>query len=118
MMSVQAHRDEDIFPENHKFVAERWLGDQGRKLEKYLTSFGKGSRSCVGINLAYGELYLTLAYMWRLWGSRDATLGDDVGVLCLFETGLRDVEMEADYFVPAPQKGSKDIRIKAYSIGG
>ncbi|KAI0838317.1 cytochrome P450 [Hypoxylon sp. FL0890] len=116
IMSVQVHTDEAIFPCHKKFIAERWLGDQGRKLERYLTSFGKGSRSCVGVNLAYGELYLTLAYMWRLWGSREATLGGDVGVLGLFETGLRDVEMEADYFVPAPRKGSMGIRMMAYRV--
>ncbi|KAI1140807.1 cytochrome P450 [Hypoxylon sp. FL0543] len=117
IMSVQVHTDESIFPDNKKFIAERWLGDEGRKLDRYLTSFGKGSRSCVGVNLAYGELYLTLAYMWRLWGSTGgATLSDDVGVLGLFGTGLRDVEMEADYFVPTPQKGSQGIRVKAYRV--
>ncbi|GAW22252.1 hypothetical protein ANO14919_117880 [Xylariales sp. No.14919] len=115
MTSVQLHHNEENFPDSKKFVPERWLHTEGKNLDKYLVSFCKGSRSCVGINLAYGELYLTMACLWRLWGSRDATLGDDVGVLSLFETDIRDVEIEADSFIPTPQKGSKGIRVKAYT---
>ena len=113
MISVQLHRNEDIFPDNQNFVTKRWPGE-GRKLERYLTTFSKGSRNCLGINIAYGELYLTLAYIWRVWGSRGATLSDDVDVLGLFETGLRDVEMKADHFIPTPQKGSKGLLVNAY----
>ncbi|KAK7754816.1 hypothetical protein SLS62_003130 [Diatrype stigma] len=114
--SVQIHHDEDIFPRSRDFIAERWLGDEGKRLERYLTSFGKGSRNCVGVNLAYGELYLVLAHMWRCWGSRDARLGDDAGVLSLFETGLHDVELEADHFIPTPRKGSQGIRVKVQRV--
>ncbi|KAI1760614.1 cytochrome P450 [Hypoxylon sp. FL1150] len=116
MSNMQIHHDEKIFPHSKSFIAERWLGDEGKKLEKYLVSFGKGSRSCLGINLAYGELYLALSYLWRLWGSRDATLGDDVGVLSLFETSLRDVVIEADHFIPTPQKASRGIRVKVHKV--
>ncbi|KAI0889003.1 cytochrome P450 [Annulohypoxylon maeteangense] len=114
--NVQVHHDENIFPRSKSFIAERWLGEAGKKLERHLTSFGRGSRSCLGVNLAYGELYLTLSYIWRLWGSKDAALSDDVGVLSLFQTGLRDVEIEADHFIPTPQKGSQGIRVKVYGV--
>ncbi|KAJ8128196.1 hypothetical protein O1611_g5439 [Lasiodiplodia mahajangana] len=114
MTSVQLHHNEENFPDSKKFIPERWLQSNGKRLDKYLVSFCKGSRACVGINLAYGELYLTMACMWRAWGSKNATLSDDVGVLSLFETGLRDIEIEADSFIPTPQKGSKGIRVKAY----
>ncbi|KAI0905938.1 cytochrome P450 [Ustulina deusta] len=113
MTSVQLHHNEENYPDSKKFIPERWLGAEGKKLEKYLVSFCKGSRSCVGINLAYGELYLTMACIWRIWGSKDASLSDDVGVLSLFETDVRDVEIEADSFIPTPRKGSKGIRVKA-----
>lgn len=33
----------------------------------------------------------------------------------LFEAGLRDVEIESDAFLPIMQKGTKGIRVKAYS---
>ncbi|KAF2728852.1 cytochrome P450 [Polyplosphaeria fusca] len=116
MTSAQLHRNKEIFPNSQEFIAERWLGNEGRRLEKYLTTFSRGSRNCLGINLAYGELYLTLAHMWTLWGSRGATLSDDVGILSLFETDLRDVEMEADHFIPTPQRGSKGIRVMACRV--
>ncbi len=116
MTAVQLHHDEDNFPNSKEFIAERWIGPEGKRLEKYLVSFGKGSRICLGINLSYGELYLALAGMWRLWGSRDVEpTNGQVGVLGLFETSLRDVEIKADYFVPSPEKGSKGIQVKAYN---
>jgi len=114
--NVQVHRDEDIFPRSGDFVAERWLGDSGKKLERYLTSFGKGSRSCLGVNLASGELYLVLSHMWRLWGSREAKLGDEIGILSLFETDESDVEIVTDNFIPTPRKGSQGIRVRADKV--
>jgi len=46
-LSVIDHsHNEDIFPDSHSFRPERWL--DGR-LDKYFYSFGKGSRSCLGI---------------------------------------------------------------------
>ncbi|KAF2275384.1 cytochrome P450 monooxygenase [Westerdykella ornata] len=116
--AVQIHHDEEIYPDSHKFIAERWLNTDGRRLEKYLVSFCQGSRKCLGVNLAYGELYLVLSAIFRLWGSggENGVRGaDDVGVLTLYETGLKDVEMESDQFIPAPQKGSKGIRVKAFN---
>ena len=35
-----------IFPEPHKFVPERWIDNKG--LDKYLLTFSKGSRMCLG----------------------------------------------------------------------
>ncbi|KAI1772344.1 cytochrome P450 [Hypoxylon cercidicola] len=113
--SVAVHRDETIFPQPELFIPDRWLGEEAKKLDRYLTSFSRGSRNCLGMNLAYGELHLTLAYIWRVWASREARGPDDVGVLELFETGPRDVEMGADYFIPTPQRGSMGIRVKVYS---
>ncbi|KAK7050040.1 hypothetical protein VNI00_005472 [Paramarasmius palmivorus] len=37
------------FPEPTRFYPERWLEDKDRILERYLVSFGKGPRSCLGI---------------------------------------------------------------------
>lgn len=117
MTSVQLHHNEDTFPDSHKFIAERWLGDEGKRLDKYLVSFCKGSRVCFGMNLSYGEIYLVLACMFRVWTSKDVGARDgEVGVLDLFETDRDDVEIKADFFVPAPKKGSKGIRLKAYPV--
>lgn len=52
MSSALVHHNEGVFPENDKFVPERWLDDNGnrkRDLEKYLISFSRGSRACLGM---------------------------------------------------------------------
>ncbi|KAH7136179.1 cytochrome P450 [Dendryphion nanum] len=110
--SVLIHRDETIFPASETFSPERWLDGQGPSLEKYLVSFCAGSRRCFGENLAYAELYLGLAAIWR----DDGVGADDVGAMSLWETDRRDVEIESDQFVPVAKKGSKGIRVKVWGV--
>jgi cytochrome P450 len=44
------HRNATIFPDPDSFNPERWLDPSATKrLDKYLVSFSKGSRQCVGI---------------------------------------------------------------------
>lgn len=115
--AVQIHHNEDIYPESKRFLPERWLDSKGREIERYMISFNMGHRKCFGIHLAYAELYLTVAAIWRLWGSggEEGIRGsDDLGVMKLFKTGVRDIEIESDYFAPMPQKGSKGIRVQVY----
>ncbi|KAF2688865.1 cytochrome P450 [Lentithecium fluviatile CBS 122367] len=56
-----------IFPDPHIFRPERWIEarSRGKNLQKYLASFARGSRMCLGVNLAYAELYLMLAALYR-----------------------------------------------------
>ncbi|GAB1216557.1 hypothetical protein ATERTT37_005773 [Aspergillus terreus] len=65
--SYIVHRDESIFPNADKFDPERWIRakNEGKNLSRYLVSFTRGSRTCIGMNLAYMELYLTLASFVR-----------------------------------------------------
>ncbi|KIW18531.1 hypothetical protein PV08_02819 [Exophiala spinifera] len=65
MSSHFVHRNADIFEEPNEFRPERWLGPDARKLERWLVSFSRGPRSCLGLNLAWAELYLTFAYVFR-----------------------------------------------------
>lgn len=113
MTSFHIHHDESIFPDAESFIPERWIENPG--LSRFLVSFSKGSRSCLGINLAYAEIYLCLAAIFRRFGSggkHGIREEGDEGVLELFETGLKDVETRADFFVPMPVEGSEGIRIK------
>ncbi|KAJ5636385.1 cytochrome P450 [Penicillium longicatenatum] len=55
------HDNEELFPEPEKFKPERWLGDKGKELERWNVTFSKGPRACLGINLAYMEIYIILA---------------------------------------------------------
>ncbi|KAH3001178.1 hypothetical protein KXW60_008032, partial [Aspergillus fumigatus] len=59
------HRDKTIFPNPDEFSPERWLIDKGRDLDKWLVAFSKGPRRCPGSNLAWAELYLCFAHVFR-----------------------------------------------------
>ncbi|KNG89675.1 putative benzoate 4-monooxygenase cytochrome P450 [Aspergillus nomiae NRRL 13137] len=65
--SYLGHKDPSIFSEPEKFSPERWIsaGRTNEHLFEYITSFSRGSRICVGMNLAFLELYMTLAYYVR-----------------------------------------------------
>ena len=113
MTSVLIHHDESIFPDSKTFRPKRWI--ENPNLDKYLVSFSKGSRQCLGINLAYAEMYLCLFSIFRRYGSggkHGVKFEGDEGVLELYETELADVEIEADGFVALPRKGTKGVRIK------
>ncbi len=63
----------------------------------------------MGINLAYAELYTTLANIFRRYGGPESAGSE--GSLELFETTKDDVEIAADMFIPFVKKGSKGIRV-------
>ncbi|KAI0206672.1 cytochrome P450 [Astrocystis sublimbata] len=63
------HDNADIFPDPEEFKPERWLENEG--LDHWLVAFGKGSRSCIGLNVAWMESYLTFA---NFFTSFDMTL--------------------------------------------
>lgn len=116
MTSVLLHQDEGIFPNAASFVPERWI--ENPRLDRYLVSFSKGSRQCLGINLAYAEMYLCLAAIFTRFGSggeNGVRMKGDEGVLQLLKTGLADVEVHADGFVPLPAEGSQGVRILVHS---
>ncbi|KAF2435995.1 cytochrome P450 [Tothia fuscella] len=117
LSSVQIHHDKSIFPDSKHFYPERWLkaAAEGKNLDKYLISFTAGARICLGRDLAYAELYINLSNVWRRWGSTGYRDESDVGVFELYETTLRDVEIEADHFLPIQQPGTKGIRVRCYT---
>ncbi|OCL09743.1 cytochrome P450 [Glonium stellatum] len=104
MTSVLIHHNEDLFPESKAFRPERWLDEKGQRhhsLSQYMLTFNKGSRQCLGINLAYAELFIGLATIIRQLG----------GSLQLYETDVGDVEFHHDIFVPGVKPESKGIRV-------
>ncbi|KAJ8507432.1 hypothetical protein ONZ45_g10189 [Pleurotus djamor] len=63
-MSVPAYtiqHDETIWGDSETFRPERWLEE--KDLGRYLLTFGKGPRQCLGRNLAYIEMQLVIATM-------------------------------------------------------
>lgn len=96
--------DENIFPSSYTFNPSRWLDDpkgpDGQKpLSRYMVSFGKGTRSCLCIHLAYAEIYLALASIIRRFNMN------------LWNTTSEDVQVSRDMFLPRPKRGSKGVRV-------
>ncbi|KAI9769290.1 MAG: hypothetical protein M1839_003767 [Geoglossum umbratile] len=89
-----------IFPSPLTFNPDRWLGIEGRKLDRYLVPFGKGTRQCLGINLAYAELYRCLATVMRRFDME------------LWETTYeRDIKVQHDFLLAVPSLKSKGVRV-------
>ncbi|RPB09341.1 cytochrome P450 [Morchella conica CCBAS932] len=65
MDSYIVHHNEDLFPSSHEFDPTRWLVPNAKELDKYLVSFSAGSRQCLGMNLAWAELYMVFARVFR-----------------------------------------------------
>ncbi|TEY73243.1 hypothetical protein BOTCAL_0081g00240 [Botryotinia calthae] len=65
MTALLTHQNDKIFPEPMVFKPERWLGNENKKLERYLVLFNRGTRSCLGINLARAKLNLILASVYQ-----------------------------------------------------
>ncbi|KAK0613232.1 cytochrome P450 [Immersiella caudata] len=64
MSHIMIHNDPEIFENPTEFRPERWMGEKGKKLDHWLLAFSKGSRDCVGMNLAYTEMHLVLANLF------------------------------------------------------
>lgn len=110
MDAISISMNPRIFPEPRRFLPERWIGNS--RLDKYLLSFSKGTRMCAGINLAYAELYIILAGIFRKYDLYDAAAAQDTPTMELFETTReRDVDMEADFLAAWPSRESKGIRV-------
>lgn len=104
MSSVLVHHDEAVFPDSDQFRPERWLDGEGRPrrdLEKYLLSFSRGSRACLGMILAQSELFLAVAALTLRVFPR----------MQLYETTVEDVRYDYDKFVPVARPGSKGVRV-------
>ncbi|KAH7302943.1 putative Trichodiene oxygenase [Stachybotrys elegans] len=62
MTALQIHMNESPYPEPRYFIPERWLKPEVRKnLDKVYAPFSRGSRICLGMHLAWAELYLVIA---------------------------------------------------------
>ncbi|KAJ4316651.1 hypothetical protein N0V94_005332 [Neodidymelliopsis sp. IMI 364377] len=74
------HFDESIWGEDARsFNPNRWQTGNGKELEKYLVTFSKGARQCLGINLAFAEVTFTLAVLanrFRFTADKSITKSD------------------------------------------
>jgi len=103
MSNLLQHHNETIFPSSNQFIPERWLLSDGtinHSLERYLVSFSRGTRSCIGQLLAKAEIHLALAAVVSRFNIQ------------LYDTDFdRDVKVKMDYFLPQPGKASRGVRV-------
>ncbi|KAK7052841.1 hypothetical protein VNI00_004160 [Paramarasmius palmivorus] len=85
---VFMHENPEIFKNPQEFSPERWLQGDTRDMENGLVAFSRGPRICLGLNLAWCELYLIFGNIFR---KIDLSLGD---------TTLEDMQNYREYFVP------------------
>ncbi|KAF8974372.1 cytochrome P450 [Flammula alnicola] len=65
-MSVTSiHLNSTLFPNPTSFAPERWLGPSSRELGRYLVPFSAGPRMCLGISVAWAELYCFFGHIFR-----------------------------------------------------
>ena len=99
MSTMSIHDNASIFPSPSNFQPERWLQPNAAELQKYLVPFCRGTRACVGMNLAYAEIFITVAVLFRRF---------DFG---LWRTGREDVEVAHEYHIPQVKRGSKGVKV-------
>ena len=95
----------DLFPDPDTFDPERWMpfdAPHVHRRRKSLVVFGAGTRMCLGLNLAWAELYLTVAAVVRRLGDR-LRMHDVV-----FE---RDIKITVDGFNALTSRESKGLRV-------
>ncbi|KAF7928054.1 uncharacterized protein EAE97_009852 [Botrytis byssoidea] len=104
MSSAISHHDERNWPESHSFLPQRWMSknlERKKDLESHILSFSKGSRACIGRNLATCELYLLVtALILRVFPR-----------MHLFETEQQDIEYDHDMIIPLTHSDSKGVRV-------
>ncbi|KAF9077831.1 cytochrome P450 [Rhodocollybia butyracea] len=65
MSTTFLHMNPDVFPDPHIFNPDRWLVEDTNQMMLDLAPFSKGPRICLGLNLAWCELYLIFGNIFR-----------------------------------------------------
>jgi cytochrome P450 len=102
--SFHMHHHEEIFPDSYAYKPERWLGDPKgpdgiKQLSRYMVAFSRGGRICLGMTMAYAEIYTAAATLLRRFD------------LSLYETDQSNVEFYQDFITPQPRPGSLGVRV-------
>ncbi|KAF3937387.1 hypothetical protein ABW19_dt0206038 [Dactylella cylindrospora] len=77
MSGIMQMNDPEVFKDPKKFNPDRWIDDKIPEL--YFVPFSRGSRMCQGMNLAWAELYLMFANLFRKYKfefHKESTLTD------------------------------------------
>ncbi|OBT66703.1 hypothetical protein VE03_03886 [Pseudogymnoascus sp. 23342-1-I1] len=110
MTALHIVNNEDVFPAAGVFRPERWI--EQPRLDRFQVAFSRGSRICLGANLALAEIYLVLFGIFRVWGSEGCRAVGDRGVLELVGTDESDIICVRDAFVPLPKADTLGVRCR------
>jgi cytochrome P450 len=101
--------DGSIFELPLEFRPERWLvNDLNRiTMNRFHVPFGRGSRMCIGLNLAMAEQYLVLGNIFRRFD-----------VELYKTTRERDINTARDCFFGEPSQSSPGVMVKIRPVPG
>ncbi|KAF5389785.1 hypothetical protein D9757_006034 [Collybiopsis confluens] len=98
------HMNPQVFKEPRTFNPDRWLGEDTSEIMTVdFLPFSKGPRKCIGLNLAWAELYLILGNIFR---KLDLSLVGDTEVV---DTDLGNFK---DYVAPLWEKAGYKAFVK------
>ncbi|KAL6716018.1 hypothetical protein ACLMJK_006980 [Lecanora helva] len=107
-MSIYMQHTSSVFEDCFAFNPDRWLsaakvasapGREEKPLDRFLVPFSKGTRWCLGQNLAWAQVYIGISTLLRKVD------------LELFETGPEAVGAAKEYFVTLPAAETKGVRV-------
>ena len=100
--SIHMHTSPTAFPDPTVFDPTRWTTPSERnRLDKYMVAFSKGTRICIGINLAWAELYMITSTVFSRFDI-EMTAG----------TNFEDhVKFNKDLFFPQPRVDAGRMKV-------
>ncbi|KAH3903697.1 hypothetical protein HBI56_213780 [Parastagonospora nodorum] len=108
-MSTRAmHYSPEVFGiDYYEFRPQRWIDDP--KLNRAFIAFARGTRNCIGKDMARKLMGKTLATLLRRY---DAYQGQQGHTLQMYETMReRDIDANYDMIIPVPAKRSTGLRV-------
>ena len=99
MQSYTTHRDPDVFLNPEEFDPSRWLPKEKvtASMNELFMPYSKGTRACIGINLANMELKIVTAALLKLYRVRPGV-----------DMTSDDMEM-TDHFLLVPKGGKCNL---------
>ncbi|ETS86904.1 hypothetical protein PFICI_00732 [Pestalotiopsis fici W106-1] len=95
MTVILMHTNKELYPEPLSFRPDRWMDLEARKrLEKTYAPFSKGTRMCLGLHLAWAEMYLVIAALVQRFNFE------------LPSAKAEDFEMVSDRFIIGTRAGA------------
>lgn len=104
------HDNPDVYPSPRTFNPDRFVRPSDPRINKDMIVFGKGSRGCIGRDLAQAQMHLAVASLFGFKRNEKGELKDRFRWE-FFETNISDIETAHDFYNPSPRVDSKGVRV-------